>query len=79
MGTLYSVCQRMQMKWRGLTMSYFNNRKAPASEQVYAETMVWQCSECSCWSRPEFITEEEPNCPICHNRMVQTTKNIRVQ
>ena len=60
-------------------MSYFNNRKAPAAEQVYADMLVWQCPECACWSRPEFVTEDEPTCPVCNNRMYQTTKNIRVQ
>ncbi|MCY0875616.1 MAG: cold-inducible protein YdjO-related protein [Firmicutes bacterium] len=59
-------------------MSYFNNRK-PTSEHVYAETVIWQCSSCNCWSREEFVLANEPNCPVCNSKMNRETKNIRVE
>ncbi|MCY0902188.1 MAG: cold-inducible protein YdjO-related protein [Firmicutes bacterium] len=59
-------------------MAYFNNRK-PTAEHVYEDTVIWQCSSCNCWSRKEFIAEFEPTCPICHSKMNEETKKIRVQ
>ncbi|MCY0888304.1 MAG: cold-shock protein [Alicyclobacillaceae bacterium] len=58
-------------------MAYNNSRK-PVSQHVYEDTMVWQCSECQCWSRMEFILVGEPECPLCHAKMVQELKNVRV-
>ncbi|UNO48273.1 cold-inducible protein YdjO-related protein [Alicyclobacillus acidoterrestris] len=60
-------------------MGYFNNRRKPASEYVYADTVIWQCSKCNCWSRQEFIHVAEPNCPMCKGMMNLETKNIRIE
>lgn len=60
-------------------MSYVDNRKKPVSEHVYADTVVWQCSECNCWSREEFVHDDEPTCPMCHSKMNREVKNIRVE
>lgn len=60
-------------------MSNMGNRRRPQSEDVYADTVVWQCSECDCWSRDEFIYVEQPVCPMCGGEMSQVTKNIRVE
>jgi len=57
----------------------YNNSKKPVSEHVYADTVVWQCPECNSWSRIEFILVEEPTCPLCSSKMVQATKNIRIE
>ena len=54
----------------------YNNKK---SEPVYADEVVWQCTSCNCWSRKEFISADEPKCPMCHSEMVQETKNIRIE
>jgi Cold-inducible protein YdjO len=58
-------------------MSYFNRK--PSSEHVYADIVIWQCSECNCWSKKEFIYVDEPICPMCKGRMNQEEKNIRVE
>ncbi len=50
-------------------MSYFTNRKKPATKHIYANVVIWQCSDCNCWSRQEFIHVTEPNCPICKGLM----------
>ncbi len=60
-------------------MAYANNGRKPASEHVYADTEIWQCSNCNCWSRVEFVYVEDPVCPICNSKMVLETKNIRVE
>ncbi|KPV41787.1 cold-inducible protein YdjO-related protein [Alicyclobacillus ferrooxydans] len=60
-------------------MSPFGSRRKPAVEPVYANTMIWQCTECNCWSRDEFIHEEKPHCPMCHAEMNRETKNIRIE
>lgn len=59
-------------------MGHFNNKK-PVAEHVYEDTVIWQCSSCNCWSRPEYVSEPEPNCPLCQSRMFQETKNIRIE
>jgi rubrerythrin len=59
-------------------MAYFNNRR-PVTEHVYADTIIWQCSACNCWSRMEFVSVAEPTCPICNEKMYKATKNIVVQ
>jgi rubrerythrin len=48
-------------------------------EPEYADVVVWQCTECNCWSRQEFVTESEPQCPICGAKMVSELKNIRIK
>ncbi|WAH37517.1 cold-inducible protein YdjO-related protein [Alicyclobacillus dauci] len=60
-------------------MSYFNNRRKPSSEHVYADTVIWQCSNCKCWSRIEFVHVDEPSCPMCKGTMHQEAKFIRVE
>ena len=57
----------------------YNYSKKPISEHVYADTVVWQCPECNCWSRKEFVLTEEPNCPMCNAKMNQVEKNIRIE
>ncbi|MCF8564301.1 cold-shock protein [Alicyclobacillus tolerans] len=57
----------------------YNHAKKPVSEHVYADTTVWQCSECNCWSRVEFVLEEEPTCPLCNSKMSKEVKNIRIE
>jgi len=58
----------------------YNNSRKPVSEHVYAETMIWQCSACNCWSRKEFMLEEEtPHCPVCSSLMFEEKKNIRIE
>ncbi len=59
-------------------MAYSYNKK-PASQYVYADVTVWQCSACNCWSRLEFVQSDEPNCPVCNSQMIQQVKNIRVE
>ncbi|WP_081654260.1 cold-inducible protein YdjO-related protein [Alicyclobacillus acidoterrestris] len=63
---------------RGLLMN-FNNRRKPASEYVYDDIVIWQCSDCDCWSRNEFVHGDEPLCPMCKGKMSQQVKNIRVE
>ncbi|WAH41338.1 cold-shock protein [Alicyclobacillus fastidiosus] len=60
-------------------MNHFNNRKRPTIEHVYAETIIWQCSGCSCWSRKEFVHVEQPVCPICKSEMKREAKVIRIE
>ncbi|QQE78231.1 cold-inducible protein YdjO-related protein [Alicyclobacillus sp. SO9] len=62
----------------GILVSYFNNRRKPSSEYVYADTVIWQCSRCNCWSRKEFIYVDDPSCPMCKSKMNQEAKLIRV-
>ncbi|QQE78275.1 cold-inducible protein YdjO-related protein [Alicyclobacillus sp. SO9] len=57
----------------------YNYNKKPVSEHVYEDRTVWQCSDCNTWSRPEFVLDEEPTCPICHGKMEQVVRNIRVE
>ena len=57
-------------------MSFYN--KKPPSEHVYEDTIVWKCSACTCWSRLEFVSDEEPKCPMCGSQMHKELKNIRV-
>ncbi|WAH42995.1 cold-shock protein [Alicyclobacillus fastidiosus] len=57
---------------------YFNNRR-PATEPVYADTVIWQCSECNCWSRKEFVSDDNPKCPMCNSKMHEETKKIRIE
>jgi hypothetical protein len=63
----------------GDPMAYNNNGRKPVSEHVYADMTVWQCTACECWSRPEFVLEDEPTCPMCSAKMIQATKNIRIE
>jgi Cold-inducible protein YdjO len=58
-------------------MAYYSKRSV--KEHVYQDTMVWQCSACNCWSRKEFVTAEEPVCPLCSSEMVEEMKHIRVE
>lgn len=60
-------------------MSTYNSWRKPVSEHVYANTVIWQCSECNCWSREEFVYVDKPVCPICKSTMTRETKNIRVE
>lgn len=48
-------------------------------EPEYADVVVWQRTECNCWSRKEFVSESEPKCPMCGATMVRETKNIRIK
>jgi uncharacterized paraquat-inducible protein A len=57
-------------------MSYTS--KKPAADPVYEDQVVWQCTSCKCWSRLEFVLDEEPECPMCKSKMTKETKNIRV-
>ncbi|WP_116190062.1 cold-inducible protein YdjO-related protein [Paenibacillus taihuensis] len=57
----------------------YRQGKKPVSEHVYADTSVWQCPQCVCWSRVEFITAEKPQCPSCHTSMSLKMKNIRIE
>ncbi|MDQ0191503.1 hypothetical protein JI721_09445 [Alicyclobacillus cycloheptanicus] len=59
-------------------MGYFGHKRK-LDEQVFANSVVWQCSKCDCWSRQEFIYVEHPVCPICKGEMNQVTKNIRIE
>ncbi|WDL98373.1 cold-inducible protein YdjO-related protein [Alicyclobacillus sp. ALC3] len=60
-------------------MGNFGSWKKPVSEHVYAESVVWQCSKCVCWSREEFVHVQQPVCPMCDSEMNRVTKNIRVE
>ncbi|WP_083486164.1 cold-inducible protein YdjO-related protein [Alicyclobacillus ferrooxydans] len=60
-------------------MGNFGNRRKPVSEHVYADSIVWQCSTCVCWSRDEFIYVANPVCPMCKGSMNRVTKNIRIE
>lgn len=62
-----------------ISLGNFGNSKKQPSEHVYADTVVWQCTQCGCWSRNEFIYVEEPICSVCKGRMEQVTKNIRIE
>ncbi|UOF89997.1 cold-shock protein [Fodinisporobacter ferrooxydans] len=55
------------------------NTKRPVSEYVYQDTVIWQCTSCNCWSRKEFVLVDEPKCPMCSSKMVEETKNIRIE
>ncbi len=59
-------------------MSYKGGKK-PVIEHIYADTEVWQCSVCNCWSRQEFIEGDDPSCPLCNSPMNLEIKNIRVE
>jgi predicted RNA-binding Zn-ribbon protein involved in translation (DUF1610 family) len=48
-------------------------------EPEYADAVVWQCTECNCWSRQEFVHSSEPKCPMCGAKMISETKNIRIK
>ncbi|MDB5083400.1 MAG: ydjO 1 [Bacilli bacterium] len=56
----------------------YHNSKGPASEHVYQDTVIWQCTSCNCWSRKEYVSVAEPLCPLCKSKMVEETKNIRL-
>ncbi|WP_067717654.1 cold-inducible protein YdjO-related protein [Ferroacidibacillus organovorans] len=60
-------------------MGNFGNKRKPISEQVYADSEVWQCSTCAVWSRDEFIYIENPACPMCRGDMERVTKSIRIE
>ena len=60
-------------------MPYSTNSRKHPSQHVYANTVIWQCSDCDCWSRIEFVHVDEPECPLCHGRMTQVEKSIRVE
>lgn len=56
----------------------FNNGRTKV-DPVYADIVVWQCSNCSCWSRKEYtFSENKPLCPVCNGEMHEETKNIEV-
>lgn len=57
----------------------YKGGKKPAVEHVYADTEVWQCSACNCWSRQEFVQADDPVCPLCSSPMSLETKNIRIE
>lgn len=60
-------------------MGNFGNKRKPVAEHVYADAVVWQCTQCDCWSRDEFIYVEQPACPMCEASMGRVTKNIRIE
>ncbi len=60
-------------------MSYLNSRKKPTSEHIYADVVIWQCSECNCWSRQEFVHVAEPNFPVYKGLMNREAKYIRIE
>ena len=65
-------------RWKKAISVAYNNKKKPVAEHVYADEIVWQCTSCNCWSRKEFVVDEEPRCPLCDSPMVEETRNIRV-
>ncbi|MCF8564186.1 cold-shock protein [Alicyclobacillus tolerans] len=60
-------------------MGNFGSRRKPISEHVYADSVVWKCSNCDCWSRDEFVYVAQPVCPLCEGKMNRVTKNIRIE
>ena len=63
----------------GIAMSYFSRGRKSLADYVYANIIIWQCSECQCWSRQEFIYVSSPTCPLCKASMHQETKKIRIE
>lgn len=54
-----------------------------ASEQQTQELQqieIWKCkqADCKAWVRKEFVTEEQPACPLCKTQMVRSYKHVPV-
>ncbi|TBL70724.1 cold-inducible protein YdjO-related protein [Paenibacillus thalictri] len=39
---------------------------------------IWKCKEpeCKAWVREEFVTEENPSCPLCKGQMIRSYKHL---
>ena len=59
-------------------MSFLNSKKLPQEEPVYENREVWQCKSCTCWAQKEYVLEDVPTCPLCHEPMEPITKLIRL-
>lgn len=57
-----------------MELAFMRRQVEPVPE---AETSVWSCTDegCAGWMRSDFSFDEEPECPLCHNRMA---KEVRV-